>query len=141
MDRNGDGVLTLKDIKGWYSAKNHPDVVSGRRSEDQVLGEFLETFEIHHNMKRGSKDQTVTLEEFFEYYKNVSANIDNDQYFELMINNSFKLNVSGRSDQEKKSKTTANAPFGTFSGSTDYNTTSNRSVNRLSQGSRNETPS
>ena len=35
----------------------------------------------------------MTLEEFMEYYSNISSSIDNDQYFELMINNAW--NVKG----------------------------------------------
>lgn len=41
-------------------------------------------------------DHIVTLEEFEEYYNNISSSIDNDQYFELMINNAWKLNESDR---------------------------------------------
>jgi len=37
------------------------------------------------------QDQNMTREEFQEYYNKVSANIDNDQYFELMIINGYKL--------------------------------------------------
>jgi len=60
LDKTGDGTLTINDIKGVYNAKNHPDVRSGKRTEDEVLGEFLETFELHHNLKVGMKDQHVT---------------------------------------------------------------------------------
>lgn len=56
LDKNKDGVLTLKDIKGVYSAKNHPDVKKGTKTEDEILGDFLETFELHHNLKVGMKD-------------------------------------------------------------------------------------
>jgi hypothetical protein len=31
------------------------------------------------------------LEEFVEYYSNISASIDNDEYFALMMNNSWNL--------------------------------------------------
>lgn len=56
--------------------------MDGRKTEEQVLGEFLETFETHHNiMVDGKRDARVTLEEFVEYYTNVSANIDDDMYF------------------------------------------------------------
>jgi hypothetical protein len=34
----------------------------------------------------------VTDEEFAEYYNNISASIDDDQYFELMMNNAWKIN-------------------------------------------------
>jgi len=45
LDRSGDGVVTLDDIQGKYNAAFHPDVKSGKRTEDEVLTEFLETFE------------------------------------------------------------------------------------------------
>jgi Ca2+-binding EF-hand superfamily protein len=54
LDRTGDGVLTVDDIKGVYSAAKHPDVLSGKRTEDEILNEFLETFESHHNMINGT---------------------------------------------------------------------------------------
>lgn len=54
--------------------------------------EFLETFEAHHNMKTGrSHDSTIDLEEWVEYYTNINASIDNDEYFALMMNNSWNL--------------------------------------------------
>jgi hypothetical protein len=57
-----------------------------------VLVEFLETFETHHNIRNGAQaDGSVTLEEFIEYYKNISVSIDNDDYFALMMNNSWNL--------------------------------------------------
>ena len=45
LDRTGDGVVDLEDIRGRYNASFHPDVRSGKRTEDEVLTEFLETFE------------------------------------------------------------------------------------------------
>jgi Ca2+-binding EF-hand superfamily protein len=93
IDRNGNGVVELDDIKGFYNAKMHPDVKTGKRSEDDVLTEFLDTFELHHSLKNPeSRDHSVTLKEFTEYYNNISCSIDNDQYFELMMTNAWNLN-------------------------------------------------
>eukprot|EP00330_Aristerostoma_sp_ATCC50986_P014134 CAMPEP_0114594122 /NCGR_PEP_ID=MMETSP0125-20121206/15747_1 /TAXON_ID=485358 ORGANISM="Aristerostoma sp., Strain ATCC 50986" /NCGR_SAMPLE_ID=MMETSP0125 /ASSEMBLY_ACC=CAM_ASM_000245 /LENGTH=722 /DNA_ID=CAMNT_0001794047 /DNA_START=327 /DNA_END=2495 /DNA_ORIENTATION=+ len=139
LDKSGDGILKINDIKGHYNARNHPDVKSGKKTEDEILGEFLETFEAHHNIRSGYKDQKVTLEEFNEYYNNISANIDNDQYFENLIVNAYKLyqydqkymEYAPANYQAKKFATTGgrsgvytNAPFGVTQGSTDYGTTS-----------------
>ena len=33
----------------------------------------------------------MTLDEFNEYYNNISMSIDNDQYFDLMIRNAWNL--------------------------------------------------
>lgn len=93
LDRDGNGWVDINDIKGVYSAQKHPDVISGRKSEEQVLLEFLETFETHHSIRNnGAPDHVVTKEEFEEYMANISSSITNDQYFELMMNNSWKIN-------------------------------------------------
>ena len=79
LDRNGSGSVDIEDIRGVYNASKHPAVVDGRKTSDQVLGEFLETFESHHNiMNGGSNDNVVTLDEFIDYYCNVSSSIDDD---------------------------------------------------------------
>ncbi len=97
LDRNGNGLIELSDIKDTYNARMHPDVKSGKRTEDDVLMEFLETFEMHHNILMGKPaDHTVTPEEFEEYYANVSASIDDDEYFALMMKNAWKLDEAAK---------------------------------------------
>ena len=92
LDRDRSGIVDIEDLRGVYNAKAHPDVKSGKKTEDEVLGEFLETFETHHNVSDlARRDRRITPEEFEEYYCNVSASIDDDKYFELMMNNAWKL--------------------------------------------------
>jgi len=92
MDVSGDGVLDINDIRISYSAKKHPDVMMGKKTEDEVLYEFLDTFEAHYAIKNpGSRDGAIQLPEWLEYYNNISCNIDLDEYFELMIKNCYKL--------------------------------------------------
>lgn len=97
LDKDRSGYIDINDIKGVYSAKTHPDVLSGKKTEEQILLEFLETFETHHSIRNNNApDHIVTKEEFEEYYNNISASIDNDQYFELMMNNAWKINDGDR---------------------------------------------
>lgn len=75
--------------------------MEGRKTEEQVLGEFLETFEAHHNlMNNNTRDYRVTLEEFIEYYTNVSASIDDEMYFSQMMNAAW--NLQGDASQYKQ---------------------------------------
>jgi len=95
MDKNANGVIELSDIKGTYSAKKHPDVMMGKKSEDEVLYEFLDTFEgayaLKHPEAKLSGKRVITMEEWLEYYNTISCSIDNDQYFELMMTNAYNL--------------------------------------------------
>jgi Ca2+-binding EF-hand superfamily protein len=63
LDKTGDGVINLDDLRGVYNAKNHPDVKAGKKTEDDILGEFLDTFETHHATLTGDfkmRDKNVT---------------------------------------------------------------------------------
>jgi len=95
LDINQDGTIDLSEFQNKYNAGMHPDVRSGKRTEGEVITEFMETFEKHHAMmadgKGGRGDGLVTLEEFQEYYNNISCNIENDSYFDLMISNAWNL--------------------------------------------------
>jgi len=92
LDFNKDGAVDLQEIKMRYNADQHPEVRSGKKTADEVLYEFMETFEAHHNLKDKSRyDGKITYEEFLEYYQNISCNIDNDNYFDLMMTNAWNL--------------------------------------------------
>ena len=45
LDRDQNGEITIDDLRGVYNASNHPDVRSGKKSENQILTEFLNGFE------------------------------------------------------------------------------------------------
>lgn len=52
MDKDRSGIIDISDIKGVYNAKKHPDVISGKKTEDEVLVEFLDTFDVHHGIHK-----------------------------------------------------------------------------------------
>merc|ERR1719326_299517 len=86
MDKTGDGIIDPEDVIDTYDASKHPDVLAGKKTSDEVLREFLDTFDVG-----GEKDGKVTRNEFMNYYANVSSSIDDDDYFELMIRNAWHI--------------------------------------------------
>lgn len=137
LDRDHSGVLEINDIKYVYNAKNHPDVRAGKKTEEEIFGEFLETFETHHNILKGGRDRRVTKDEWIEYYNNVSMSIDQDEYFETMMNNAWRLNGAVNYSKgwsgdytdkpANNKKVYQNAPFGISDEKTNYST-SNKQV-------------
>ena len=69
--------------------------MSGKQTEEDILYEFLDTFEQAYAIKHGeskTRDKSVNMDEWLEYYNTISCSIDNDDYFELMMTNTWNLN-------------------------------------------------
>ncbi|NWX64579.1 CAPSL protein, partial [Promerops cafer] len=86
LDKTGDGVITIEDLRGRYNVKYHPKYINGEWTEDQVFRAFLDSFDSPYD-----KDGKVTTEEFMNYYAGVSASIETDVYFIVMMKNAWKL--------------------------------------------------
>lgn len=84
LDANHDGWVTLDDIGRIYDVSKHPDVMNGVKSKEDVYNEFMSKWE-----KDG--DEIVTLQEFVEYFRDVSCNVDRDDYFDAMMKNAWKI--------------------------------------------------
>jgi len=84
LDRDGNGHVTADDLRERFSGDHDPDVMAGKKPAEEALHDFLANFDIDH-------DGDVTKKDFIEYYKNVSASIDRDDYFELMIRNAWHI--------------------------------------------------
>ena len=78
---DGSGFLTVEDIAPAFNAAEHPDVKAEKKTEAEVLKEFLDGFE----GGTGNRDGTVTIEEWLGYYEDISSSIDEDDYFGTML--------------------------------------------------------
>ncbi|TMW65851.1 hypothetical protein Poli38472_003616 [Pythium oligandrum] len=85
LDRDGDGVVTSQEVAAAYDVSKHPEVLAGRLSAAEALNLFIQHWD---NI---DKDGNITRAEFEKYYQNVSASIDNDDYFELMMRNAWHI--------------------------------------------------
>ncbi|XP_062815842.1 calcyphosin [Anolis carolinensis] len=86
LDRTGDGVVTVEDLRGVYDGRRHPKFRSGEWSQEQVFRAFLDSFDSPND-----KDGKITAEEFLNYYSGVSASVDSDDYFVEMMKAAWKL--------------------------------------------------
>lgn len=88
LDTNADGVIDVNDLKVFYTAnaKNHPKYLSGEWTIDQTLRSFLDSID-----SPDDPDGIVTREEFLDYYAGVSATVDDDSYFVMMMRSCYGL--------------------------------------------------
>uniref|UniRef100_K3WZI9 EF-hand domain-containing protein n=1 Tax=Globisporangium ultimum (strain ATCC 200006 / CBS 805.95 / DAOM BR144) TaxID=431595 RepID=K3WZI9_GLOUD len=86
LDKDGDGVVTLQELTLAYDTPKHPDVINGKLAAQDALRLFAAQWE-----SEKERDGVITKLEFEEYYQNLSASIDSDEYFELMMRNAWHI--------------------------------------------------
>ncbi|EPY34542.1 hypothetical protein AGDE_07862 [Angomonas deanei] len=80
LPKNKEGHATVDTLQQHYRPDRHPDVVLRKRTEDEVINEFISTFNEETN-PRG----TVSPQEFEQYYTGVStAYFDDEQFVALL---------------------------------------------------------
>ena len=85
LDKTGNGIVDINDLVNTYDVSFHPKFKSGEMSKNDILNEFMQQWDTC------VKDGKVSFEEFCEYYTDVSASIDEDDYFELMMRNAWHI--------------------------------------------------
>ena len=86
FDKTCDGVIDAADLEEAYDVSKHPKYISGEMTKDEIFMEFLQNF----NDKNG--DGKISKDEWDEYYSAVSADIDRDDYFVLMMQQAWGIN-------------------------------------------------
>ena len=90
-DKEKKGNIKLNEIKQLYNSKMHPDAYVGYKKESDVYKEFCYTFDIFCNFYEIY--EYITLEQFIEYYKGISASIIDDNYFDDVLNGVWNINI------------------------------------------------
>ena len=108
LDKNEQGFINVKIMRDNYDPKGHPLVRQGKRSEDEILGEFIDMLEYHFNLLNEKNEENedindikIDFEEFCEFYKTISVCIEEDKYFEIMVLSEWGIKKDGKSLYQK----------------------------------------
>ena len=94
IDEKGEDKIPLDVIKMKYNAKNHPDVLNGKYTEDEKIMEFLDCFNLCYEIlkmdnKKNENDEYVDFEIFANFYEYVSFLYPKDRDFEYIVNSTW----------------------------------------------------
>ena len=108
LDKDETGFIKVKTLRESYDPKGHPLVRQGKRSEDEILGEFIAILEYHFNLLNEKNEENedineikIDFEEFCEFYKTISVSIEEDKYFEIMVLSEWDIKKDGKSLYQK----------------------------------------
>lgn len=88
LDFEGRGTIYPEDLIERYDSTNHPDVKTGLRKSQDVFRDFLRSFDVSTEV-----EGMITHGEFENYYLNMSASIERDEYFEQAICNAWRMSA------------------------------------------------
>ena len=109
LDTNGDGRVHVREVAKKYLAKKHPEVVSSRRSSDEMFFNFFDNF----RKLCSSQDGYITLDMFEDYYRIVSASFPDNNYFRLLMWSVWELAGNSRLTQHAQHRSVVErAPAG-----------------------------
>ena len=81
MDKDGSGKITFEDVKSLYDPSHHKDFKEGTKSKEEVVKEFLNSFD----GAKGDNDGIITRQEWDDYYTDLSMSLPSDDYFVQMM--------------------------------------------------------
>ena len=84
LDVDGSGKISISDLQAVHNPEKSELVRIGKTTAAQIFANLCLSFD-------DDADGQITREEFIDYYREISASIDNDEYFGLMMTNAWKL--------------------------------------------------
>ena len=94
FNKDQQGNVLINDIKKLFNPKRHPDVVSGKKSPEEIFGDFLDELEIFREYIGNLKGNYITdlnFEEFNMFFGEIGVGIDDVNLFEYFICNCWNL--------------------------------------------------
>ena len=102
FSRDKNGKILISDMKNRFNPSRHPDVLKGSKTENKILGEFLDFLEIfreYYNNLHGGYTFNIGFQEFLEFYSEISLSIEDDKDFENLLINCWDLELIEQKDK------------------------------------------
>ena len=84
MDLEKQGEVRISLLKEKYNPKGHPDVISGKISDEEIYKQFCYTLDIYCSIRMIT--DSINYKQFIEYYNGISSAIFDENYFEAILN-------------------------------------------------------
>ena len=85
------GEIDIETMKENFHAENHPDVISGRQTAEDIRDEFLDSFEeFCRYLREHSRHGKISKDDFIEYYSHFNICVVNDEEFADILIKSWK---------------------------------------------------
>ena len=87
LDSERKNYIEINKIKQLFNPNNHPDVISNKKTVDEVNKEFM--FSLNNFiLYKGLKDK-MSFDDFLEFFTGISLTYASDSIFNNMMNNIF----------------------------------------------------
>ena len=84
LDVEKQGEVKVSLLKEKYNPKGHPDIISGKVTDEEIFKQFCYTLDIYCNLR--NINENINYKQFIDYYNGISNSILDDKYFEDILN-------------------------------------------------------
>lgn len=85
MDKDKTGYINVNDIINTYDVSKHKDFIAKKKSREDILSEFLNSFD----GLKGNNDGVISKQEWTDYYTDLAMSTPSDEYFVKMMESTW----------------------------------------------------
>lgn len=78
------GKISVNDFKILFNARNHPDVLEGKKTEQEIYNQFCYTIDVYIRINN-ILSNSLNNEQFIDYYSGISPSIKTDEDFKNIL--------------------------------------------------------
>ena len=108
LDINGRGNININELKQKFNPSGHPEAYSKNNSKEEIYEEFLNNLEIYKKyslIKNRNSSFLFTLDDFINFYTQISFDIEDDNYFNNLITGVWNYNLENNINPNRRIQT------------------------------------